>query len=148
LQKSSKELEHTTVYLLIEDSQEFKNYIQTRSIDNHLWGGSNFLYYHNFFTKNPFSNCTLHKQEGKRDYMTITTNYRVIIDNNLGYLLDYQCEPDNRFERRRTIKLTVNIEFLRWLLSFRLFTTTYNILPKTYLIPASMDLITTGTATT
>ena len=139
-----RQLEHKTVYLKLEDSQDFEEYLQTCRTDNHIYGEANFYYYKDFFIKNPFSDCTLHQQKGQNSWITVTTNLRVIKENNLEFLESYVVEPDNTCEKRRTIKMTINLEFLQYLLNYRLMSITYNYLPHTYLIPESMDLITTG----
>lgn len=147
-----KRLEHNTVYLRIDDSKEFDNYlhslnekaIQISKDEDSEFKYYDFYYFYHFFMRNPFSDCTLHTQPGTNGYITITTNMRVIKENNFGFLLTYKVNADNQFAKRRTIKLSVNLEFLRTLLSFRLMSTTFDILWHTYLIPDSMDLITAG----
>ena len=88
-------LEHGTVYLKIRASYDMAN---------HTWNiPQNFFPF--FFERNKYS--VVHKIES--EYMCnwyITTNLRVIIENNLTECLGYICEPTELHEKRITARFT------------------------------------------
>lgn len=82
--------EHGTVYLKIEEEQtpwskSFENTIQ-------------------FYIKNPFSKVKYYDWT-----YYITTNYRVIVENNRGEDIQYFCEPTEHHEKRYTVIFTCDI---------------------------------------
>lgn len=79
-------LEHGTVYLIISAKDDnIKNY-----------------YY------NKYSTCILfpYSNDGGYPIWAVTTNYRVIVENNLFDDLKYICEPTGYHELRHTFRLT------------------------------------------
>lgn len=87
-------LEQGTVYLLVEPDIE----------DVRLWELAN-----NKYSKITFVSST--------DLNYITTNYRVLVENDWLDLLKYQCEPTENHEKRITVKFIcdrgVSHEFVR-----------------------------------
>lgn len=87
-------LEHGTVYLLVEPDLE----------DGRLWELAN----------NKYSEITF---VSSTDLNYITTNYRVLVENDWLDLLKYQCEPTEFHEKRVTVKFIcdrgVSHEFVR-----------------------------------
>ena len=98
-------LEHGTVYLTIPNKNIIKN-----------------LLIH-YYEKNPYSKVILEypKEDVPNIYCIptyhITTNYRVLVENNWLNDLQYICEPTNFHEKRTTVKFIcdrgVSHEFVR-----------------------------------
>lgn len=84
--KHGSVLEHGTIYLTVPFGDEYKE--------------------QNFF--NLLNNkYTKHREDDNNYY--ITTNYRVIVENDFYNLMDkYQTEPTNKHEKRRTFKIVCN----------------------------------------
>lgn len=134
-------LEHGTVYLSIQEDES----------------NERFDYLNRFFVHNPFSDCMYHEQNDRK-WLTITTNYRVLVENNMLYLLDFWCEPDKQFSKRFTIKWTMDRIGSQSLCRHRLFSfaqesTRYCNYSKdkfdnnvSFIVPDSLDLVTTGIA--
>lgn len=100
-------LEHGTVYLKI-DRKTCK--LEGANLDFTI---GDLLY-------NPYTKCnTVEGNSGKvLDYVIyVTTNYRVIVENDWMFLLQYICEPTEYHEKRITVKWTcdrgVSHEFVR-----------------------------------
>lgn len=89
-------LEHGTVYLLVEEEDADK--------DMRLWELAN----------NKYSEITFVASTGLN---YITTNYRVLVENDWLDLLKYQCEPTEFHEKRITVHFVcdrgVSHEFVR-----------------------------------
>ena len=87
-------LEHGTVYLTVPGDAEDLDGVYTD------------------FVENPYSKVN---DDGYN--LHITTNYRVLVENNWLYALDYQCEPTEHHEKRITVKFIcdrgVSHEFVR-----------------------------------
>lgn len=79
-------LEHGTVYLKYPESEDFVKYHE-----------------------NKFSSINLMKNED----FAITTNYRVLVENNWLDDLQYICEPTGYHEKRYTFKVTTSIGVTR-----------------------------------
>ena len=77
-------LEHGTVYLIIPEREQ-KRYEYTLLICN------------------PYTKAILHDRD-----CYITTNYRVIIENNITHMLAYTSKPTEFHEKRYTIKFTTD----------------------------------------
>ena len=77
-------LEHGTVYLIIPEREQ-KRYEYTLLIYN------------------PYTKAILHDRD-----CYITTNYRVIIENNITHMLAYTSKPTEFHEKRYTIKFTTD----------------------------------------
>ena len=77
-------LEHGTVYLIIPEREQ-KRYEYTLLICN------------------PYTKVILHDRDGY-----ITTNYRVIIENDIIHMLAYISKPTKFHEKRYTIKFTTD----------------------------------------
>ena len=86
-------LEHGTIYLAIPTEKDATKFIL-----------------------NPYSKVIRCKGE-EGDWYAVTTNYRVIVENNWDLYLMYQTEPTPSHERRMTVKFTcdrgVSHEFVR-----------------------------------
>lgn len=79
-------LEHGTVYLSIHyNGNHIKNYYE-----------------------NPYSTCKvyLHPNNDGPALWAVTTNYRVLVENNLLDDLEFLCEPTEYHEKRTTFRLT------------------------------------------
>ena len=86
-------LEHGTVYLKISHSSPIKNVTYFPSIDAI-----------NFYRRNHYSTI-VEKTEDHYNYdYYITTNYRVLIENNRLGDLQYLCEPTEHHEKRYTVR--------------------------------------------
>ena len=87
-------LEHGTVYLTVPGDAEDLDGVYAD------------------FVENPYSKVN---DDGYN--LHITTNYRVLVENNWLYALDYQCEPTEHHEKRITVKFIcdrgVSHEFVR-----------------------------------
>lgn len=83
-------LEHGTVYLLIP---------QINNIES-----CNPFY--TSFTHNKYSKEKIIKDSNEHRYAAVSTNMRVIIENNLEDYLQYICEPTEYHEKRVTVKWT------------------------------------------
>ena len=84
--KHGSVLEHGTIYLTVPFGDEYKE--------------------QNFF-KLLNNKYTKHREDDNNYY--ITTNYRVIVENDFYNLMDkYQTEPTNKHEKRRTFKIVCN----------------------------------------
>lgn len=93
-------LEHGTVYLSIPygkvlDGGEFENEELA-----------------NIFINNPYS-VVKTGNPSSEDYWYITSNYRVLIENDLLYTLQYLCEPTEFHEKRITVHFTTQIAITR-----------------------------------
>lgn len=84
-------LEHGTVYL---------------DIPLNLWGGSG------KYLDNPYSRVKIYQ-----GHIYVSSNYRVLIENDWLYDLKYLCEPTEYHEKRVTVRFTtdrgVSHEFVR-----------------------------------
>ena len=78
-------LEHGTVYLIIPER------IQNSSKEYQL------------LINNPYTKAIMHDRD-----CYITTNYRVIIENNITHMMVYTSEPTEFHEKRYTIKFTTD----------------------------------------
>lgn len=93
-------LEHGTVYLQKEVDHSNIDYINFE--DN--------------YTRNPYSKIVL---EGGIAY--VTTNLRVLVENNWLSNLEYSCEPTEYHKKRHTLKFTCDIGTGREILRHRKF---------------------------
>ena len=91
-------LEHGTVYLLFANTGDDTGY---------------FIQYDN----NPYSIATY----DKFGYVYVTTNLRVIIENNWLENLEHICEPTEYHKKRYTLKFTTSIGITRELIRHRHF---------------------------
>lgn len=66
---------------------------------------------------NPYTKCKLVHTPAIEDWYAVTTNYRVIVENNWDLLLMHRCEPTCEHEKRITAKFIcdrgVSHEFVR-----------------------------------
>jgi thymidylate synthase (FAD) len=95
-------LEHGTVYLKFDNTRKW---VSEYSLEDSTYMGS-------FFTNNKYSKVN---QVG--DMMYVTTNYRVLVENNRLDYLHFICEPTEHHEKRVTVKFIcdrgVSHEFVR-----------------------------------
>lgn len=96
--KHGSVLEHGTIYL--KQHTDFRNQINN-----------------NYLLRNRYSKNKYSKYIDKGIVHYVTTNYRVLIENNWLDDLQYQCEPTEHHEKRITVKFTcdrgVSHEFVR-----------------------------------
>ena len=142
-------LEHGTIYLYIpyDKLQEGNSYIWDDQTDRHY--DTRVVKYHNN------AHSKVHYDENYNAY--ITTNYRVIIENNWIQDLEYMCEPEFHHERRYTVKFITDQGILREFTRHRVFSfavesTRYCNYSKdkfgnevTFILPPWMDEIQLGT---
>lgn len=66
---------------------------------------------------NPYTKCKFVHSPAIEDWYAVTTNYRVIVENNWDLLLMYECPPTSVHEKRITAKFVtdrgVSHEFVR-----------------------------------
>ena len=100
-------LEHGTVYLYIEYTSPFANF-ELYNIGSDM----NVRY-----SKNKFSRVNVVTEDHYKTKCYITTNYRVIVENNWLDDLKYLCEPTKYHTKRITVKFVcdrgVSHEFVR-----------------------------------
>ena len=90
-------LEHGTVYLKLDGNINLISGINPLSINQ--W--NEFI---SKYENNNYSKVTPYKEELEGQCF-ITTNYRVLIENNWLDDLKYQCEPTEFHEKRVTVKI-------------------------------------------
>ena len=95
-------LEHGTVYLYVEYTSPFadKDYM--------LHSGINYKY-----SKNKYSKVNHKSIDNYKTECYITTNLRVLIENDWMDDLKYLCEPTEFHEKRVTVKFTTGIDITR-----------------------------------
>lgn len=89
-------LEHGTVYLKID-----RKTCKLEGVDLDFTIGD--------LLHNPYTKCNIVEGDSGKvlDYVIyVTTNYRVIVENNWMFLLQYICEPAEYHEKRITVKWT------------------------------------------
>ena len=95
-------LEHGTVYLMLYANNERKKAIIA------------------FYSEDPYSRVVyFYDKEGA--YAYITTNYRVLVENNCLGDLQYMCEPTEYHERRYTVRFITDQGILREFTRHRVF---------------------------
>ena len=95
-------LEHGTVYLTIPDADIFEANDKCRELQ--IVGGMWDRLASIVRTPLPYS-----KTSFTPGFVHITTNYRVIVENDLEWLVEkYSCEPTEHHYKRRTFKITCN----------------------------------------
>lgn len=109
ISKHTAMLEHGTVYL----KKEYDSKVQffEDSITE-------------FYTDNPYSKCLrirLTEDRQGKQLCCITTNYRVLIENDRLDDLKYLCEPTKYHEKRITVKFTTDQGILREFTRHRVF---------------------------
>ena len=66
---------------------------------------------------NPYIRCVRCDTPAIENWYAVTTNYRVIVENNWDMYLMYECDPTSAHEKRMTVKFTcdrgVSHEFVR-----------------------------------
>ena len=87
-------LEHGTVYLKAQSSYDEDGILDV-PLNLFPW----------FFEKNPYSKVRRTESEDVCNWY-VTTNLRVIIENNLTECLEYICEPTEHHEKRITARFT------------------------------------------
>lgn len=103
-------LEFGTVYLHIVDKPWWEEYGEDKCRKAEII---------NFYESNQYSRCIFigGKDESEQDDYYITTNYRVLVENNRLDDLDYICEPTEHHKKRYAVKFITDIgvgrEFLR-----------------------------------
>ena len=87
-------LEHGTIYLKVPNGV----------VDEGFQFGTNW----STLCLNPYT-----KYNSDGDYYYYTTNYRVIIENDLQGVLEYLCKPTEFHEKRVTVRFTADIHFYK-----------------------------------
>lgn len=101
-------LEHGTVYLKIPCEFNGNQW-------NESWKESKYKY-------NPYSRVRREYIKNRGNYFDfVTTNYRVLVENDWLDDLQYLCEPTEFHEKRVTVKFTSNIHFYKDLTRHKLF---------------------------
>ena len=90
-------LEHGTVYLKAQSSYDEDGILDV-PLNLFPW----------FFEKNPYSKVRRTESEDVCNWY-VTTNLRVIIENNLTECLEYICEPTEHHEKRITARFTCDM---------------------------------------
>ena len=90
-------LEHGTVYLLIPQINNIESYNP----------------FYTPFTRNKYSKEKIIKDSNENRYAAVSTNMRVIIENNLEDYLQYICEPTEYHEKRVCVRYTSDIHFYK-----------------------------------
>ena len=96
-------MEHGAVYLHI-----------TRNVDMDEWmsPGAEYSKYDElleFYTNNEYSKVNEKINAGLKDHLYISTNYRVLFENNRLDDLKYLCEPTKYHHKRVTVKFICNV---------------------------------------
>ena len=91
-------LEHGTVYLRDHRNLEYENNIELVECPHTL----------DKYSTNPYS-----KVRYTSDCIYVTTNYRVIVENNWLDDLKYLCEPTEYHEKRVTVRFTTSNSIMR-----------------------------------
>lgn len=98
-------LEHGTVYLKV-DMQDTLAYS--------IW---------NKYMENPYSKSSqiqLDLKDPHKGFVCVTTNYRVLVENNWLDDLTYICEPTEYHEKQYTLKFTTSIGITRELVRHKI----------------------------
>ena len=98
-------LEHGTVYLLIPQINNIKSCNP----------------FYTPFTRNKYSKEKIIKDSNENRYAAVSTNMRVIIENNLEDYLQYICEPTEYHEKRICVKYVSDIHFYKDITRHRVF---------------------------
>ena len=102
-EKHGAVLEFGTVYLFASIGEGAENAVEVLELEH-------------FYESNSFSKC-IYRFTDERDEYYITTNYRVLVENNRLDDLKYQCEPTEFHKKRYAVKFNTDIgvgrEFLR-----------------------------------
>ena len=128
-------LEHGTIYLVFENLRQKIGHLTIHK-----------------YMSNPYSKVNIEKNRFKGFTYYITTNYRVLYENDWLNDLKYLCEPTEYHEKRVTVKFTSNIHFYKditrhRLMSYAIESTRYCNYSKgkfdselTFIIPQWVDL--------
>lgn len=95
-------LEHGTVYLYLEYTSPLSdvNYLKTTEIEHK-------------YAKNKYSKVMSMSPDYHKTQCYITTNLRVLVENNWLDDLEYLCEPTEYHEKRITVKFVSDIHFYK-----------------------------------
>lgn len=94
----SSVFEHGTIYLLLVVTPENATVIESIAAKYHT---------------NPYSSVIRVMKGGETNKYCITTNYRVIYENNWFDDLRFMCEPTEHHEKRITLRIQANIHFYK-----------------------------------
>ena len=101
-------LEQGTIYLFVPIKEE-------------LVGIVDYAFISEFFIHNPYSYLNEVFDNTEKSGYYITTNYRVLYNHNLLYLLDYICEPTENHHKRYCVKFTCSRAISHELVRHRVF---------------------------
>lgn len=88
-------LEHGTVYLYFSYTSPLGDEYYMKSVDNRYK-----------YEKNKYSKVNTKVVDGYEHHVYVTTNLRVLVENNWMDDLEYLCEPTEYHEKRVTVKFT------------------------------------------
>lgn len=94
----SSVFEHGTIYLLLVVTPENATVIESIAAKYHA---------------NPYSSVIKVIKSGEANKYCITTNYRVIYENNWFDDLRFMCEPTEHHEKRITLRIQADIHFYK-----------------------------------
>ena len=96
-------LEHGTVYLKIrKGTYAYSHYVVVCEPDDDFMSSSRELSYR------PYTKVNI-----QDDYIYVTTNYRVLVENGWLDDLKYLCEPTEHHEKRVTVRFTTSNGIMR-----------------------------------
>lgn len=96
-------LEHGTVYLKIrKGTYAYSHYVVVCEPDDDFMSSSRELSYR------PYTKVNI-----QDDYIYVTTNYRVLVENGWLDDLKYLCEPTEYHEKRVTVRFTTGVDISR-----------------------------------
>ena len=102
-------LEHGTVYLYFKYTHPVKkDYLEKTTIEQ-------------IFRRNKYSYVASQIKDFHEHHIYITTNYRVIIENDLQDVLQYQCDPMDLHVKRYTVKFICDRGISHELVRHRIF---------------------------
>lgn len=103
-------LEHGTVYLEVQHTSPIHDNNYFRAMDLFI-----------FYTRNPYSKVVTKTWDNYKMHYYITTNLRVIIENNRDSDLQYLCKPTEYHEKRHTVHFVADIGTMREFFRHRVF---------------------------
>ena len=103
-------LEHGTVYLEIQHTSPIHDNNYFKAMDLFV-----------FYTRNPYSKVVTKTWNNYKMYYYITTNLRVIIENNRDSDLQYLCKSTEYHEKRHTVHFIADAGVMREFFRHRVF---------------------------
>lgn len=119
--KSEDKIDETSYERMLKIAQDKHHYSPLEhgsiylKVSINILGNNEYIELVNFYTGNPYSRVVLASKDDKIEalhtdhYLYITTNFRVIVENDKYDDLQYMCEPEPEHERRITFKVVSSI---------------------------------------